>query len=112
MSAGDTGAIGPVSARYAAQIRELLYAQAIQRMAADQEAARARAEADRQAAAQSAAKAEELRQPLRAKVEPPEAAPLAPPVQAAAPRLSDAPVETGQAPPAANAPAQIVDIQA
>ena len=40
MSADATAAIGPVSVRYAAQIRELLYAQALQRMAADREAAR------------------------------------------------------------------------
>ena len=40
MSAGSTSGIGPVSVRYAAQIRELLYAQAVQRMAAEQEAAR------------------------------------------------------------------------
>lgn len=41
MSDGSTGAVGPVSVRYAAQIRELLYAQAVQRMVADEEAARA-----------------------------------------------------------------------
>lgn len=43
MSASGSGAIGPVSVRYAAQIRELLFAQAMQRMAADQEAARVKA---------------------------------------------------------------------
>ena len=35
MSAVGTGAIGPVSVRYAAQIRQLLFAQAIQRIAAE-----------------------------------------------------------------------------
>lgn len=45
MSASGSGAIGPVSVRYAAQIRELLFAQAMQRMAADQEAARVEAAA-------------------------------------------------------------------
>lgn len=43
MSAGGPGVIGPVSVRYAAQIRELLFARALQRMVADQEAARAEA---------------------------------------------------------------------
>ena len=57
MSAGATGAIGPVSVRYAAQIRELLYAQAVQRMAAEQEAARANAEAERTARVEAVAKA-------------------------------------------------------
>lgn len=107
MSAGDTGAIGPVSARYAAQIRELLYAQAVQRMAAEEEAARTRAEADRQAAVESAAKAEELRQPLRGKVEAPEPAPVAAPA-----RHPEAAAGANTAPPAATVPAQLVDIQA
>lgn len=66
MSADATGAIGPVSVRYAAQIRELLYAQAVQRMAADQEAARASAEAERAARAEPSPKEE----PVNAKVEP------------------------------------------
>lgn len=52
MSAGATGAVGPVSVRYAAQIRELLFAQALRRMAAEQEAARA--DEQRQAQVQSA----------------------------------------------------------
>ena len=53
MSAGLSG-IGPVSVRYAVQIRELLQSQAAKRAAAEQEAARAeqasRAEAARKAA--------------------------------------------------------------
>jgi hypothetical protein len=40
MSAGSTHGIGPVSVRYAAQIRELLYTQAVQKAVAEQEAAR------------------------------------------------------------------------
>ena len=82
MSAGATGAIGPVSVRYAAQIRELLYAQAMQRMAADQEAARANAEADRDDRAEAAAKAAADAEPLRAKVDAPEPAPPPEPVKA------------------------------
>jgi hypothetical protein len=64
MSAGGAGAIGPVSVRYAAQIRELLFAQALQRMAADQEAARARE--------QAAAKPEPEHAPLQSKDVTPE----------------------------------------
>lgn len=56
MSAGTTGAIGPVSARYAAQIRELLHAQAMQRLAAEDEAARQAAAAEREARAEAIAK--------------------------------------------------------
>ncbi len=66
MSAEATGAIGPVSVRYAAQIRELLYAQAVQRMAADQEAARASADAERAARTEPKVKETEL----HAKVDP------------------------------------------
>ncbi len=100
MSAGDTGAIGPVSVRYAAQIRELLFAQAMQRMAADQEAARLKADSDRAAASEAAARTEEARQPLRQKVEAPEQTALAKPIN-----LPDAPAETPS-------PGHLVDIQA
>ncbi|MDP3736194.1 MAG: hypothetical protein Q8R02_02325 [Hyphomonadaceae bacterium] len=41
--------IGPVSVRYAAQIREMLYSQAVKKMVAEQEAARAEAAAERTA---------------------------------------------------------------
>ena len=58
MSAVGTGAIGPVSVRYAAQIRQLLFAQAIQRIAADQEAARAQSNADRAAHVEPARKSD------------------------------------------------------
>ena len=40
MSAGSANGIGPVSVRYAAQIQELLYSQAVHRAAAEQEALR------------------------------------------------------------------------
>lgn len=92
MSAGGSGAIGPVSVRYAAQIRELLHAQAVQRMAADQEAARARAEADRTARMEAAAKAEEARASLHARIEPPP--PPASPTTAAPPDPAPAKAET------------------
>lgn len=46
MSALPAG-IGPVSVRYAAQIREMLYVQAVDKAAAEQEAARAASEAER-----------------------------------------------------------------
>lgn len=100
MSAGATGAIGPVSVRYAAQIRELLHVQAVQRMAADQEAARVTAEADRVASAEASAKAAKDAEPLRAKVEAPEPTPLPEPVKAP------------EAKPETPAPTHLVDIQA
>ena len=87
MSADATAAIGPVSVRYAAQIRELLYAQALQRMAADQEAARASAQAERQPAPE----------PIKAKIDA---------QQPATPDVKSEPA------PAITAPAQLVDIQA
>jgi hypothetical protein len=96
MSAGGPGVIGPVSVRYAAQIRELLFARAMQRMAADHEAARA--ESDRTVRAEAAAKSEQV-QPLHARIEPPAPA-----------RQPDAPVE-GQ-PPRTSETARFVDIQA
>lgn len=105
MSAGDIGAIGPVSARYAAQIRELLYAQAVQRMAADQEAARAKSESDRAAREQATAKADHIRQPLAAKIDTPEA------IQLVAPTKLPEPAETKPAAPSTGT-AKLVDIHA
>lgn len=49
MGAVLAGGIEGVSARYAAQIRELLHVQAMKRLAAEQEAARREAEADKAA---------------------------------------------------------------
>ena len=99
MSAGSSASIGPVSVRYAAQIRELLQAQAVQRMVADQEAERAAAEAERAARVEAAARPSETK-PLHVKVEVPEPKPLPAPV-----KLPEAPAETP-------APGQLVDIQA
>ena len=47
----DSGLISPISARYAAQLRDLLNTQAMKRMAAMQEAARQAEEARREKAA-------------------------------------------------------------
>ena len=71
MSAALSG-IGPVSVRYAAQIRELLYAQAVKRMAADAEAARAEAEAERAARLEAIAKSHRQEEPVKVdvKIEP------------------------------------------
>ena len=98
MSDGSTGAIGPVSVRYAAQIRELLYAQAVHRMVADQEAARA--EADRTARIEAAAQTQ-AREPLDVKVQTLEPYNGSPAKQADA--SSDKPAVTA---------GQLVDIQA
>ncbi|MEQ1784701.1 MAG: hypothetical protein ABMA14_25420 [Hyphomonadaceae bacterium] len=102
MSDGSTGAIGPVSVRYAAQIRELLYAQAVQRMAAEEEAARANADAERAARSEAVAKAQAA-EPLDVKVQTPEPAIYKP----APARQPDAPTDK----PAVTA-GQLVDIQA
>lgn len=102
MSGGSSASIGPVSVRYAAQIRELLQAQAVQRMVADQEAARAAADAERTARVEAAAQAKEAR-PLDVKVEAPEPKPLPAPVQ-----LPEATAEAAK-PTLAG---QLVDIQA
>lgn len=105
MSADATGAIGPVSVRYAAQIRELLYAQAVQRMAADQEAARANADAERAARAEPKVKEPEL----HAKVDPLHTTQRA---EAAKPATdTPAPVAV-QSKPADVTPGQYVNIQA
>jgi hypothetical protein len=93
MSADRAGGVGPVSVRYAAQIRELLYAHAVQRMVADQEAARAQAESDRQSRLEAASK-REAEEPVKAKVDVEPSKPAAEPVKA----------ETKE-------PAHLVDIQ-
>lgn len=106
MSADATGAIGPVSVRYAAQIRELLYAQAVQRMAADQEAARANADAERAARAEPKIKEAEL----HAKVDPIHTIQRAEAVKPAA--ETAAPVAIKVAAKADTTPGQYVNIQA
>ncbi len=103
MTVGAEGIVG-VSARYAAQIRELLYVRAVERLAAEHEAARL-----------AAAQAEELRkQPKEPKpVEPAEEAVK---VDVDTKHLPDAPRQTQAEqkaePVAAPAIAQLVDIQA
>ena len=98
MGAVLTGGIGGVSARYAAQIRELIHVQAMKRLAAEQEAVRRDAEAAARAQrlealmanrleapsverARVAAKTE-TKEPVKVDVEP-AAADLAEPVRAA-----------------------------
>lgn len=103
MSADATGAIGPVSVRYAAQIRELLYAQAMQRMVADEEAARASEAAERAERAEPKAKDPEL----HAKIDLLPATPRPEVIKAPAAK----PVATAAKPEHA-APGQFVDIQA
>jgi hypothetical protein len=98
MSAGATGAVGPVSVRYAAQIRELLFAQAMQRMAAEQEAARA-ADAAERAASVEAIKPKEA-EPIDAKVDAPKHVDL------------PAPIKAPEAKSETPASGQLVDIQA
>jgi hypothetical protein len=100
MSEGSSASVGPVSVRYAAQIRELLHAHAVQRMVADQEAARANADAERAARADAAARTADAKS-LGAKGEAPEPTPVPAPV-----KLPDAPAEN---PPAAG---HLVDIHA
>jgi hypothetical protein len=83
MSASTQG-IGPLSVRYAAQIRELLYTQAVDRMAAEQEAARA---------AEHAREAERIKppeEPVKVDIETrkPEPAPVAQAEPAAEPMLA------------------------
>jgi hypothetical protein len=99
MSASGSGAIGPVSVRYAAQIRELLFAQAMQRMAADQEAARAQSRAERATSVEREAKTEAAAQPATARSTMPE--PVNP-IETVAQTRSAAPTT----------PAQLVDVQA
>jgi hypothetical protein len=105
MPADGSGAIGPVSVRYAAQIRELLYAQAVQRMAADHEAARAKTKSERAEKDEAAAKSDHIRQPLAARVEAPEA------VQLAAPTKLPEAAESKPAAPSTGI-AKLVDIHA
>jgi hypothetical protein len=86
------GGVGPVSVRYAAQIKQLLFSQAEQRLVAEQKAARAPPEID---------KAARVEEPVKTDAET-KAAKTAPP---AAPVSVEPPAET---PP----PATFVNIQA
>jgi hypothetical protein len=104
MGAVLSGGIEGVSARYAAQIRELLHVQAMKRLAAEQEAVRreiAAQEADRLEALRTRATAmAPVKEPVKVDVEP-AAAELAEPVRMAEPSE-----------PAPVPPAQIFDEQA
>lgn len=104
MGAVLSGGIEGVSARYAAQIRELLHVQAMKRLAAEQEAVRQQIQAQEAAhlealRVQAAAKAE-MKEPVKVDVEP-AAAELAEPIRAGEPSE-----------PAPVAPAQIFNEQA
>jgi hypothetical protein len=101
MSAFLAGGIEGVSARYAAQIQELLHSQTMKRMAAEQEAARAEAAAAARAAlVEQFARSHEPTEPV--KVESAPAVELADAVRQPA---------AAEAPPAEPL-AQIVDVQA
>jgi len=97
MGTDESGAIGPVSVRYAAQIRELLHAQALQRMAEAEEATRASAAAERAARVEPIAQPE-APLPIQPKAE---AATPSPQAERAAPEKAE-PVPAGQ----------LVDVQA
>ena len=105
------GGVGPVSVRYAAQIREMLYTQAVKQMVAQQEAARAELAAERAARLEAIQARNEAFAPEEAvKVDPQttarataKAAELAEPVRQ--PETN----ETAPASPAPIAPAQIFD---
>jgi hypothetical protein len=104
MGAVLSGGIEGVSARYAAQIRELLHVQAMKRLAAEQEAARRAIEAQEaerlEALRAHAAAMAQAKEPVKVDVEP-AAVELAEPVRMA---------ETSE--PAPLSPAQIFDEQA
>ena len=94
MSAGLAG-IGPVSVRYAMQIKQLLDVQAIKRMAAEQEAARADAAAERAARVEAIRNASTAYEPVKVDVKSDvEARPAVEKSEAAPAREPVAPVET------------------
>lgn len=95
------GGIGPVSVRYAAQIRELLFAQAVQRLVAEEQAARATARAE------ETARREAVRTTRVDDVEP-----VRVDIESDLPAPNAAEASPASAAPASPAPAQIVDIQA
>lgn len=110
MSAVLAGGIEGVSARYAAQIRELLYTQAMKRMAAAEEAVRAEAAVERAARLEAFSKSHELQEPVKVDVKVDEAA-------VPHPEQARSAVSKGVQPAAKEAPpaeplAQIVDVQA
>jgi hypothetical protein len=91
------GGIGPVAVRYAAQIRELLFSQAMKRMAAEEEAARAEASAERAArleALRSRIAPAPIEEPVKVEAETAKKAEHAEPVKTVEP------IEPGAVPPA------------
>jgi len=103
MSAVATAGIEGISARYAAQIQELLYMQAVKRMVAEQEAARAQADAQRNAFIESLRAMDAIEEPVKVEVDP-ETVKAA--VETAEPAKQPEPKE---APPTTVAPAQLFD---
>ena len=104
MGAVLSGGIEGVSARYAAQIRELLHVQAMKRLAAEQEAVRRTIEAQEAARLEAlrarAAAMTQVKEPVKVDIEP-ATAELAEPIQ-----MAEA-AESASVPPA-----QIFDEQA
>jgi hypothetical protein len=104
------GGVGPVSVRYAAQIRDLLYTQAVKQMVAQQEAARAELAAERTArleAIQSRNEAFAVEEPV--KVDPQTAAKAADRSELAEPVKQAEVKESAPVQPGPIAPAQIFD---
>ncbi len=108
MSAVATAGIVGISARYAAQIQELLYVQAIKRMVAEQEAARAKADAQRNTFIESLRAMDAIEEPVKVEVDPETAKAAA---ETAEPGKQSEPHEAPAA-TATVAPAQIFDVQA
>ncbi len=108
MSAVATAGIVGVSARYAAQIQELLYLQAVKRMVAEQQAARAKADAQRNAFIDSMRAMDAVEEPVKIDVDPETAKAAA---ETAEPPRQAEPQESPAA-TIAVAPAQIFDLQA
>ncbi len=110
MSAGSASGIGPVSVRYAAQIRELLYSQAMQRLQAERERARAAAEAEKLERMQPK-KTDDVK-PVNLKVDAPvesKTADAAPAAAASTPAQAPAADDSSVT---ASTTAQLVDVQA
>lgn len=107
MGAVAANGIAGIAARYAAQIDELLYVRAIERMAAEQEAARTAAAAERVARIEAAKATKTVEEPVKVEVEPETgsmAKALPDPIRLPEPAANTEATTT--------APAQLIDIQA
>jgi hypothetical protein len=107
MGAFAADGIAGIAARYAAQIDELLYVRAIERMAAEYEAARQAVAAERAARTETAKPSNTVEEPVKVDVEPGTetiAKAMPDPI-----RLPDPAANTEAA---TTAPAQLIDIQA